>query len=113
MISRVEFAAMCDDERCRAAFEDLDVDLDNFEKMTGFLFDPDEPDEPDKELSFGDMLKRVLTMRGTNNARVLDIMELNKHITRQNQLVIDKLSGRRTSTIVHPDSPTSSATQDI
>merc|ERR1719379_2886289 len=94
MVSRLEFSQMCADPRSRSAFEDLDVDMDNFEKMTGFLFGPDEPDDPDKELSFGDMLKRVLTMRGTNTARVFDIMELNKHISRQNKQLLDKISRR-------------------
>jgi voltage-gated sodium channel len=92
MVSRVEFSAMCADPRCRSAFEDLDVDMDNFEKMTGFLFDPDDPDDEDKELGFADMLKRVLTMRGTNTARVFDIMELNKHITRQCERLGDRLT---------------------
>jgi hypothetical protein len=55
-VSRVEFAQLCQDPRCLAALEDLDVDMENFESMTGFLFDPDEPGEPEKELSFSDML---------------------------------------------------------
>merc|ERR1719460_3009983 len=105
MVSRVEFEQMCADERCRTAFEELNVDMDNFEKMTGFLFDPDEPDDPDKELSFGDMMKRVLTMRGTNTARVFDIMELNKHITRQNQILLDKLNNPRRGATVDLTSP--------
>ena len=77
--------------RSKKAFEDLDVDPDSFEKLTGFLFDPDEPGEPDKEREFADMLKRVLRMRGTNAATVMDIMEVNKHVTRQNQMLLDKL----------------------
>merc|ERR1719460_195696 len=105
MVSRVEFEQMCADERCRTAFEELNVDMDNFEKMTGFLFDPDEPDDDDKELSFGDMLKRVLTMRGTNTARVFDIMELNKHITRQNQQLVTKLERRGSLEPLSPASP--------
>jgi hypothetical protein len=105
MISRNEFAVLCSDERSKKAFEDLDVDPDSFEKMTGFLFDPDEPGEPDKELEFADMLKRVLSMRGTKTATVFDIMELNKHITRQNQVLLDKLLKGSPSSKEAPSSP--------
>merc|ERR1712046_164349 len=108
-LSRVEFVQLCQDPRCLEALSDLDVDMENFESMTGFLFDPDEPGEPEKELSFSDMLKRVLTMRGGNTARVFDMMELNKHITRQTQMVAEKITQNLNSAPGSPKTPKSTA----
>jgi voltage-gated sodium channel len=111
MISRVEFNQLCADERSQQAFLDLDVDIENFESMTGFLFDADEPGEPDKELPFADMLKRVLMMRATQNARVFDVMEVSKHSTRQSQLLVDKSSAATKAAKELPMAPTRHPTQ--
>ena len=111
MISRVEFNQLCADERSKQAFLDLDVDIENFESMTGFLFDPDEPGEPDKELPFADMLKRVLMMRATQNARVFDVMEVSKHSTRQSQLLVDKSSAAEKAAKELPMAPSRHPTQ--
>jgi hypothetical protein len=82
MVSRAEFKAIVTDERGMQAFADLEVDVDNFEAMSSTIFDPDKPEDPDKEIPFADFLKRVLSMRNTNSARYADVIEVNKLIMR-------------------------------
>jgi voltage-gated sodium channel len=82
MVSRSEFKAIVTDERGMQAFADLEVDVDNFESMSSTIFDPDKPEDPDKEIPFADFLKRVLSMRNTNSARYADVIEVNKLIMR-------------------------------
>ena len=50
--------------------------MDNFESMSSTIFDPDKPEDPDKEIPFADFLKRVLSMRNTNSARYADVIEV-------------------------------------
>ena len=94
MVSREEFVKLIKDPRAIKAFEDLNVDIDNFEKMTGMLFDPDTPGGPDKEMHPGMFLKRVLEMRGNNHARVFDIIELSNQLLRVESKLAEKLEKR-------------------
>merc|ERR1719183_1631661 len=83
MISRREFDALMENQDAKAALIDLDVDPEMFGAVSSYLFDPAEPGGPEKELTFAEFLKRVLKMRASEKARVLDIMEMQKHIQKE------------------------------
>jgi voltage-gated sodium channel len=83
MISRTEFDKLMADDDAKSALIELDVDPDMFGAVSAYLFDPAEPDGPEKELGFAEFLQRVLKMRSKEQARVLDIMEMQKHIQKE------------------------------
>jgi hypothetical protein len=91
LVSRQQFKDLLENENVMAAFDDLDVDPDAFELIEGLVFDPDTPGGPEKELSFADFLKRVLSMRNGNVARVVDTIEVNKLIKKSSDDVIAML----------------------
>ena len=41
---------------------------ENFEAMGSYMFDPDEPGQPEKPITFADFLKKVLSMRSSRHA---------------------------------------------
>jgi hypothetical protein len=106
-ISRAEFKVLLDIPNVNAAFEDLEVDPDAFELIEGLVFDPDEPGGEDKQLSFADFLKRVLSMRNSNPARVVDTIEVNKLIKKSADSVVRKLEGKDVQVSQSPQSPKS------
>jgi hypothetical protein len=95
MISRREFEALMENEDARAALIDLDVDPEMFGAVSAYLFDPSEPGGPEKELTFADFLKRVLKMRSKEQARVLDIMEMQKHIQKEHSKTALEISNAK------------------
>jgi voltage-gated sodium channel len=101
LVSRREFDALMVNEDAREAFIRLDVNPDNFKTVSEFLFEPDEPGGPEKELTFAVFLKRVMQMRSSNQARVLDVMELNKMVARSQRQVEAKIAEMETK--VDPD----------
>merc|ERR1719443_77485 len=101
LVSRREFDALMANEDAREAFIRLDVNPDNFKTVSEFLFEPDEPGGPEKELTFAVFLKRVMQMRSSNQARVLDVMELNKMVARSQRQVEAKIAEMETK--VDPD----------
>jgi hypothetical protein len=92
MISRREFDALMENEDAKAALIDLDVDPEMFGAVSSYLFDPAEPGGPEKELTFAEFLKRVLKMRASEKARVLDIMEMQKHIQKEHAKTAHEIS---------------------
>ena len=50
-ISRREFELFCTAADSRMSLEALDVDFEEFQKITRLQFEPDEPGDDDKELS--------------------------------------------------------------
>jgi voltage-gated sodium channel len=91
-VTRAQFLALLDNQNVMNAFEQLDVDGDAMELIEGMIFDPDNPGEPDKEMSFADFLKRVLKMRNQETARVVDTIEVNKLIKKSSDAITEKLS---------------------
>jgi hypothetical protein len=96
LVSRREFDALMDNEDARKAFIDLDVNPDNFKTVSEFLFEPDEPGGEEKQLTFQVFLKRVMQMRSSNQARVLDVMELNKMVARSQRAIETKINEMET-----------------
>jgi voltage-gated sodium channel len=95
MISRREFEALMENESARNALIELDVDPEMFGAVSAYLFDPAEPGGPEKELTFADFLQRVLKMRSTEQARVLDIMEMQKHIQKEHSKTATEITNAK------------------
>jgi hypothetical protein len=96
LVSRKEFEALMDNPDARKAFIDLDVNPDNFKTVSEFLFEPDVPGGEEKQLTFTVFLKRVMQMRSSNQARVLDVMELNKMVARSQRAIEGKIDSIET-----------------
>merc|ERR1719409_2255012 len=96
MVSRKEFDALMVNPDAKKAFIDLEVNPDNFKTVSEFLFEPDVPGGEEKQLTFTVFLKRVMQMRSSNQARVLDVMELNKMVARSQRAIETQIAKMET-----------------
>jgi len=77
-ISKDEFVEIINDPKARNVLEEVGVDAVGLVDSASSIFKDYERDEKTKELSFPDFMEAVLQMRGTNSARVKDIVDLRR-----------------------------------
>jgi hypothetical protein len=79
-VSKDEFELLIKDPEAVKALESVDIDVEQFEKLTGLIFEADEEGNL-PELTYKEFMLRCLEMRSTNSARVLDLHEANKSLS--------------------------------
>mmetsp|Transcript_110686 Transcript_110686/g.308416 ORF Transcript_110686/g.308416 Transcript_110686/m.308416 type:complete len:674 (-) Transcript_110686:182-2203(-) len=93
-ISRTEFETILTNPDAVRLLEKVDVDVYGFVDLADYLFEAEEGGEP-VQMSFGDFMETVLSLRGTNTATVKDIVDLRKFI--KSQFVAERDAQRRQS----------------
>merc|ERR1719362_217777 len=77
MISKEEFKGMLENKKALTILNDVGVDVVSLPDFTDTIFEPDEYGNP-KALTFAEFMNVVLDLRGSNTARVKDIVQLRK-----------------------------------
>uniref|UniRef100_A0A7S2VL55 EF-hand domain-containing protein n=1 Tax=Zooxanthella nutricula TaxID=1333877 RepID=A0A7S2VL55_9DINO len=94
-ISKEEFSKILEyPDACRA-LEEVGVDVYNLVDNVDFIFGGEESmdgEMQERQLSFGDFMDLVLTLRGSNTATVKDIVDLRKFINVSHQRLRDEFT---------------------
>eukprot|EP00418_Pyrodinium_bahamense_P092193 CAMPEP_0179041654 /NCGR_PEP_ID=MMETSP0796-20121207/16267_1 /TAXON_ID=73915 /ORGANISM="Pyrodinium bahamense, Strain pbaha01" /LENGTH=660 /DNA_ID=CAMNT_0020738023 /DNA_START=47 /DNA_END=2030 /DNA_ORIENTATION=+ len=82
MISKAEFEAILDNPSATRLLARVEVDVMALVDLADFIFTNDDPADQDgeRQLSFGEFMDIVLSLRGCNQAMVKDIVDLRKYI---------------------------------
>lgn len=97
-ISKDEFLSLFDNLQALALLDDVGVDIVGLLGFADFLFE-DEHDQEDAEkpedheekfLSYDELMKLILDLRGSNQATVRDIVDLRKFVRQQFGLLAEK-----------------------
>jgi hypothetical protein len=86
-ISRQEFAEILKNPQATKALRDVDVDPAGLVDMDDFIF------EDQEKLTFNEFMEVVLSLRGTENAKVKDIVDLRKYIRKELDKVLHSSDG--------------------
>eukprot|EP00929_Paragymnodinium_shiwhaense_P095734 TRINITY_DN57005_c0_g1_i1.p1 TRINITY_DN57005_c0_g1~~TRINITY_DN57005_c0_g1_i1.p1 ORF type:complete len:718 (-),score=88.40 TRINITY_DN57005_c0_g1_i1:9-2162(-) len=88
MLDKQEFQALClHPDACRVMNE-VGVDVISLVDFVDFIY---EETATDNEMSFADLFKLILQLRGSNNATVRDVVELRRFVFQSFKIIQDKL----------------------
>lgn len=91
-ISRSEFERILQSPDTIRLLEKLDVDVYGFIDLADFIFETEDGEDP-VQMSFGDFMETVLSLRGSNTTTVKDIVDLRKFI--KSQFIFQRQESRR------------------
>jgi hypothetical protein len=94
-IGQDEFLHMVVDPAAIKALNELEVDLESFMKTTILMFEEGDGNGNPREIPFSDFMKHIIEMRKVNAARVYDVNNMGKSMTREMSTLqesIDSLS---------------------
>merc|ERR1719198_1591225 len=84
------FKSIMENQEAVEALMEVGVDPVGLVDFADFIFEDDDTDE-EKTLSFSEFMDVVLQLRGSNNATVKDMINLNRVIRREFQKLEDKM----------------------
>eukprot|EP00929_Paragymnodinium_shiwhaense_P110759 TRINITY_DN7799_c0_g8_i1.p1 TRINITY_DN7799_c0_g8~~TRINITY_DN7799_c0_g8_i1.p1 ORF type:complete len:795 (-),score=181.08 TRINITY_DN7799_c0_g8_i1:103-2487(-) len=92
MISQAEFESILDNPEAIRLLKSVDVDVYGLIDLSDFIFSQDSfPFEDEKQLSFGEFMDTVLSLRGGESALVKDIVDARKFLKNACQTVEDRI----------------------
>jgi len=110
-VSRKELIDMLHDREATSLLNEAGVDVIGLVDVADFVFNSDDGETGDQELSFEDFLRVVMALRGSNAVTLKDIMDLrrtlHKHHRELRGAVIDLEERVRSSGVPVPPSPLS------
>eukprot|EP00929_Paragymnodinium_shiwhaense_P047573 TRINITY_DN24122_c0_g1_i1.p1 TRINITY_DN24122_c0_g1~~TRINITY_DN24122_c0_g1_i1.p1 ORF type:complete len:695 (+),score=155.49 TRINITY_DN24122_c0_g1_i1:93-2087(+) len=92
MISKVEFAQILENPAAARLLAEVGVDVFGLVELADFIFEADEQG-CEAQLTFGDFMDVVLSLRGSNVASVKDIVDLRKLLSATSKQMDNKFQG--------------------
>eukprot|EP00929_Paragymnodinium_shiwhaense_P054688 TRINITY_DN27415_c0_g1_i1.p1 TRINITY_DN27415_c0_g1~~TRINITY_DN27415_c0_g1_i1.p1 ORF type:complete len:732 (+),score=158.64 TRINITY_DN27415_c0_g1_i1:134-2329(+) len=101
LISKAEFEAILQNPQASKLLTRVDVDIYGLVDLSDFIFTQEHSDE-DRQLTFAEFMDIVLSLRGSNQATVKEIVELRKFIKRSLTTVTDLVTARTDRLLQQP-----------
>lgn len=90
-ISKEEFATVLDSEELVRALNQVGVDVEGLAELVEVIFSDEEDIGQSRELTFSELMAKVLQMRGSNKITVKDVVEFHKFVKQRMQATSDEL----------------------
>lgn len=115
-VCRKELLDMLHDRQATSLLNEAGVDVIGLVDVSDFIFHRDGNDDDEKELSFEDFLRVVMTLRGSNAVTLKDIMDLRRTLHKnQTELrsAIAEMEEHRPGQFACPPTPCKSGIMDL